>query len=57
MEFGLEEKCANYPSLTKPVELTGYHEEVEETRLVSIGNTTNISNLVSQKKLNFQLLD
>lgn len=53
MEFGLEEKCADYTSLIKPVELTGYHEEVEETRLVSIGNTTNISNLVSQKKIEF----
>lgn len=53
MEFGLEEKCTDYTSLIKPVQGTGYHEEIEETRLVSIGNTSNISTLAAQKKIEF----
>ena len=53
MEFGLEKKCTDYTSLIKPVQGTGYHEEIEEIeeiRLVSIGNTSNISTLAAQKK-------
>lgn len=53
MEFGLEEKNTDYSSLVKPVQATGYHEEVEENKLVSVGNTSNISTLVSQQKIEF----
>ena len=53
MEFGLEKKCTDYTSLIKPVQGTGYHEEIEEIRLVSIGNTSNISTLAAQKKIEF----
>lgn len=53
MEFGLEKRCIDYTSLIKPVQATGYDEEIEEIRLVSMGNISNISTLVAQKKIEF----
>ena len=48
MEFGLEPKSVDYQSLIKPVEAIGYDEEIEEIRLISIGNISNISTLVQK---------
>ncbi len=53
MEFGLEPKSVDYQSLIKPVEAIGYDEEIEEIRLISIGNISNISTLVQNNRVDF----
>lgn len=53
MEFGLEPKSLDYQSLIKTVEAIGYDEEIEEIRLISIGNISNISTLVQNHKVDF----
>ncbi|MFV5383638.1 AAA family ATPase [Acinetobacter junii] len=53
MEYGLEDKCPDYSVLVKPAKATGYHTEIEENKLISIGNIKNISALASQQKIEF----
>lgn len=53
MEFGLEAVCADYEQLTAEAKATGYYAEVEENKLLSVGNTQYISTLVPEKKLKF----
>jgi energy-coupling factor transporter ATP-binding protein EcfA2 len=53
MEFGLELKNVAYPALSKPVQATGYHAELEEYRLVSISNVENVSALAVGKTIEF----
>ncbi|GAB1054321.1 MAG: AAA family ATPase [Shewanella algae] len=53
MEFGLEAQDDNYELLTQEVKAIGYHAEVEENRLISVGNALNISTLVPEKKIEF----
>lgn len=55
MEYGLEDKCPDYSMLVKPAKATGYHAEIEENKLISIGNIENISALASQQKIEFSI--
>lgn len=55
MEFGLDIKSQSYAVLTQDVNATGYQDEEEETKLVSVGNVLNISTLAPQRKIDFSL--
>ncbi|WIH19306.1 AAA family ATPase [Photobacterium damselae] len=53
MEFGLEAIGADYEQLTIEAKATGYHAEVEENKLLSVGNAQYVSTLAPEKKLTF----
>ncbi|MEZ9347441.1 AAA family ATPase [Vibrio splendidus] len=53
MEFGLEAIGADYERLTGEAKATGYHAEIQENKILSVGNTQYISTLAPEKKLTF----
>lgn len=53
MEFGIEAVGAEYEQMTAEAKATGYHAEVEENKLLSVGNAQHISTLAPDKKLTF----
>lgn len=53
MEFGLEAVSTDYDLLTVEAKATGYYAEVEENKLLSVGNTKYVSTLAPEKKLAF----
>lgn len=56
MEFGLEAMSADYDQLTVEAKATGYYAEVEENKLLSVGNAQHISTLDPEKRLTFSPL-
>lgn len=53
MEYGLEDKCSDYSDLVKQAQATGFHAEIEENKLLSIGNIQNTSSLAKEQKIEF----
>ena len=54
MQFNLESQSDDFEELTKKVESTGFDDETEEHRLVSIAQVKNVSTLAEQQILNFE---
>jgi energy-coupling factor transporter ATP-binding protein EcfA2 len=55
MEHGLEAQDDNYASYISPLTITGFGEEKQAVKLKSIGKVSNVSSLVSDATLEFNI--